>query len=291
MFLKARKPSTNPQLRSLLQKAVRRGHKEVVSRVVAALEKIGDQRWLRSRCAVIGAEECWPKLCDLDPNLSEGGRVRWFVRIAESQKFKDAAGLGTLGYSASEGDFSVFDGADSDRTIKIIAEGIKRPADYWNWLIENSRARNLSWKIQKMRSFVPWATWPWDKAFIIASAYLTAFQPSEGGLENCGANDGDFPYWVAIDKHTDEGKIALREVAKKIGCPYRKLNWVSYYCESAVVNNLYASPWWDREKQWRLGRIGLTIEEAEQLWQSAKTEFCYAVKEHAKKLEADISLI
>lgn len=288
MFLKARKPSTNPQFRSLLQKAVRRGHVDVVARVLGLLEGLGDRTWIRSRCAVITGEECWPYLRELDPNLTEAGRVRWLVQIAESVKFKDAAGLGTLAYVASEGDASVFDATENDRAIKIIAEGIKRPADFWNWLIEDGRAKGLSWQLQKMRSFVPWATWPWDKAFILASAYL-ASTSSVHEPARAEPSSVDFPYWVAIDKHTDEGKIALRAVAKKIGCPYRRLNWVSYYCESAVVNSLHDSPWWEREKQWRLGRVGLTPIQAEELWQTAKVHFCEAVRDHAEKLKAEIN--
>ncbi len=225
-----------------------------------------------------------------DPNLTESGRVRWLVQIAESTKFKDAAGLGTLAYVASEGDPSVFDGTENDRAIKMLAEGIKRPGDFWNWLIENGRAKGSSWQLQKMRSFVPWATWPWDKAFILTSAFLTS-TCAEHEPVRAEADSSDFPYWVAIDKHTDEGKIALREVAKKIGCPYRRLNWVSYYCESALVNSLHDSPWWEREKRWRLGRVGLTPIEAEQLWQSAKVHFCDAVRVHADKLKTEINTI
>src|ERR1700761_6471852 len=172
MFLKTRRPSTNPPLRSLLQKAVRRGHTETVARVVSRLEAIGDGSWLRSRCAVVAGEECWPLLGELDPRPTNTTRTDWFARISQSIKYKDAAGLGTLAYIASEGDASVFDGTEQDRTIKIIAEGIKRPADYWNWTIEQARPNGSSWRLQKIRSFVPWATWPWDKAFVIASAYL-----------------------------------------------------------------------------------------------------------------------
>lgn len=290
MFLKARRSSTNPRFRSLLQKAVRRGNVEVVKRVLILLEKLGDRTWIRSRCAVIGAEECWPLLCELDPNLSEAGRARWFTQIAESTKFKDAAGLGTLAYIASEGDDSVFDGTEEDRLIRIVAEGIKRPSDYWNWVIEEGRSKGLSWQIQKMRSFVPWATWPWDKAFILATALLTnnRVEHRSEAIEKVG---GDFPYWVAIDKHTDEGKIALKAVAKRVGCPYRRLNWVSYYCESAVVNDLNGSLWWEREKRWRLGRVGLTPNEADELWQSARAHFYDAVSSDAEKLKAEISAV
>lgn len=262
----------------------------MVTQVLRSLEKLGDQRWIRSRCAVIGAEECWPYLHDLDPNLSESGRSRWLLKIAESIKFKDAAGLGTLAYVASKGDLSVLDGSNDDRAIKIIAAAIKRPDDYWNWLIEIGRTKGISWQVTKVRSFVPWATWPWDKAFIFAAAYLsTVSDPSDIQPTPIEIDQSDFPFWVAIDKHTDEGKIALRTVAKKIGCPYRQLNWVSYYCESATVNGLRYSPWWEREKQWRLHSVGLNSAEAEQLWSSARIEFKQAVEEYAEILRDQIS--
>ena len=287
MFLKARKPSTNPQFRSLLQKAVRRGYSDVVARVLWALEDLGDDRWTRSRLAVIAAEECWTQLSSLEPRTTLNERVRFLQNVAEAEKQKDAAGLGTLAYGASELDDSVFDGTEDDRTIKILAAAIKRPDDYWAWLTGRARDNGVAWQVQKMQSFVPRATWPWDKAFILASAYLAVERGTT--LPNyIGKTSGEFPFWVAIDKHTDEGKLALREAARRHRCSSRKLNWVSYYCEGANVNSLGESRWWMKEKKWRLGRVGLTTIEADELWNSVKDTISDIVREQAEQLKAKI---
>ena len=287
MFLKKRKQSTDPQLRSLVQKAVRRGFSSVAKDALLCLEALGDRSWIRSRSAVIAAEECWPLLSELEPKSTIAARISWLARIAETEKHKDAAGLGTLAYNVSEDDLSVYDGTEDDRTIKIVAAGIKRPDDYWNWLVEEGRNKGVAWNVQKIRSFVPWATWPWDKAFIFASAYLVVERVGST-CAHIGCTNGEFPYWVAIDKHTDEGKIALRAVAKRLGYSYRQLNWVSYYCESARVEGLHESPWWEKEKRWRLGRVGLTSIEAEDIWQSARTLISEAVHDDAEALRSRI---
>lgn len=287
MFLKKRKQTTDPALRSLVQKAVRRGFSNVAKNALVCLEAVGDRSWIRSRSAVIAAEECWPLLSELESKSTITARIPWLARIAETEKHKDAAGLGTLAYIVSEDDLSAYDGTEDDRTIKIVAEGIKRPDDYWNWLVEKGRKNGVAWNVQKIRSFVPWATWPWDKAFIFASAFLVVERV--GSIcTHIGCTNGEFPYWVAIDKHTDEGKIALRAVAKRLGYSYRQLNWVSYYCESARVNGLHESPWWEKEKRWRLERVGLTTIEAEDLWHSARTLISEAVHDDAEALRSRI---
>ena len=77
------------------------------------------------------------------------------------------------------------------------------------------------------------------------------------------------PYWAVLDKHTDEGKAAIKEVAKEMKTTYRKLLWTSFYCESARVNALLRSPWFEAERSWRLQRAGLSWESAQELWDRA----------------------
>jgi hypothetical protein len=63
---------------------------------------------------------------------------------------------------------------------------------------------------------------------------------------------------------------------------------VHYYCESARLNRLHESLWWEREKRWRLGRVGLTAVAAEELWQSAQPSIAEAVHKDAEKLKEKI---
>ena len=75
---------------------------------------------------------------------------------------------------------------------------------------------------------------------------------------------------MALDKHTPQGKVVLGEVAAQVKTTYRRLIWAGFYCESAQVNKLLPSPWFEAEKVWRLRRAGLTVESAEGLWSSAR---------------------
>jgi hypothetical protein len=76
--------------------------------------------------------------------------------------------------------------------------------------------------------------------------------------------------WVAIDKHTPDGKVAIREAARYLNVRARDMMWISFYCESALTNAISDSPWWEKEVDWRLSRLGLSFEEAESLWSDAR---------------------
>ena len=51
---------TDQVMRSLLQKAVRRGNTEMVNSVLQYFLQTDQDKWLRNRLAVITVEECWP---------------------------------------------------------------------------------------------------------------------------------------------------------------------------------------------------------------------------------------
>jgi hypothetical protein len=58
-----------------MQKAVRRGDTDLVTRVASHLREAGQARWLQTRSYVIAFEECWPILADAKGNsrvLSSG---------------------------------------------------------------------------------------------------------------------------------------------------------------------------------------------------------------------------
>ena len=77
MFLKTPKASTDQRVRSLLQKAARRGYADVVELALTRLDRSGDKTWLRSRTVVITFEECWPLAAALSVTreLSVNGRL------------------------------------------------------------------------------------------------------------------------------------------------------------------------------------------------------------------------
>lgn len=270
MYLKPRKPSTDPRLRSLLQKAVRRGFAPIVDRVVRRLYSGGDSTWLRSRAAVITFEECWPLGGFLSIDRGPSTQLDVLTGVARSAKQKDAAGLGALAHAYRDGDNSMLACVPDQRTLRIVAEALGRPNEFFQWVSSESEAQSSADVIRAAQRYLPAATWPWDKACILAGALLatiagvptlTVMSPTKGST--------DFPYWTALDKHTDEGKAVLRDVAKAIKVSYRQLLWSSFYCESTRVNELLPSLWFAAERTWRLSRAKLTYEAAQELWAHA----------------------
>jgi hypothetical protein len=183
-------------------------------------------------------------------------------------KQKDAAGLGALAYVYHEGDRSMLDCVPEQYTLRLVAEALKRPREFFEWVLSRSKAERSTNAILAAQRYLAVATWQWDKACILAGALLAVMEDTL----TCAADKptDEFPYWVALDKHTPEGKVALADVAKQINAPYRHLIWASFYFESACVNRLLPSIWWEAERTWRLGRAGLSLRAAEDLWLRAR---------------------
>ncbi len=233
------------------------------------LDTSGDKTWLRSRTIVITFEECWPLAVSLSIQPELSTKRSALLRVAKATKQKDAAGLGALAYAYQEGDKSMLDAVPDRKTLRTVAEGLKRPSDFFRWLLGQGETEAATEIIQSAQRYLPAATWPWDKACIMAGALLATL----GDVPTIPPADtplGEFAYWIALDKHTPEGKAALAVVARQVHSTYRKLIWASFYCESAVVNRILPSPWWDAERTWRLRRAGLTSEAAEDLWSRAR---------------------
>jgi hypothetical protein len=270
MFLKTPKPSTDQRVRSLLQKAARRGCVPVVELALIRLENSGDKSWLRSRAIVITFEECWPLASSLSIDREPSSKRSALLRASKAAKQKDAAGLGALAYAYQNGDHSMLDCVPEPRILRIVAEALQRPDGFFNWVIRETQAGKSCEIIRAAQQYLAAATWQWDKACILAGALLSTIGDvptiGPGGIPT----EEEFPYWVALDKHTPEGKVALSRVAKEIGASYRQLIWASFYCESAYVNRLLRSPWWEAEKEWRLRRAGLSLNATEELWSRAR---------------------
>ena len=268
MFFKAPKESTDPRVRSLLQKAARRGFGHVVERTIVHLEQTGDQAWLRSRAVVITFEECWPLAVSLAITSGPSSKRSALSSVSKAAKQKDAAGLGALAYAYHEGDRSMLDCVPDPDLLEVVSEGLGRPPQFFDWLREKAKSEASRDVIGAAQQYLPAASWPWDKACILGAALLsTAGEVPE--VEPAEVEKEEFPYWVALDKHTPQGKDALNETARQVDASYRQLIWASFYCESAVVNRLLPSPWWEAEKTWRLRRAGLTVASAQTLWSRA----------------------
>ena len=286
-------PTTHQGCRSLLQKAVRRGDSSLAAKVVNHLYEIGDTRWLKQRVGVIVAEECWPLMGKWKlPKKVEAQQTTirdMLSQAALCTKFKDAAGLGSLAYALSEGDNSVLTGSHEDADIKRISAAIKRGKKYWEWVVSQCSCEPTTRLVTRAAEAYRKGGWPWDRAFMQAAAYLAV---TEGlpKLHVGSKSELKFPFWVALDKHTPQGKTVLSKVAKEAGFPWRQLNWVSFYYESGLVHNLAPSQWWEREKKWRLGKAGLSLDEAKSMWAEARPAFIELLRDASERLEQHIGV-
>src|SRR5208282_4922552 len=226
MFLKTQKASTDQRVRSLLQKAARRGYTQVFDLALARLDRSGDKTWLRSRAIVITFEECWPLAASLSIDRELSSKRNALLSVAKTAKQKDAAGLGALAHAYQEGDQSMLDCVPDRYQVRIVSEALQRPGDFFEWILSQSRTQRSTDVIRSSERYLPAATWPWDKACILAGALLATVgeMPS---VESAETPLGEFPYWVALDKHTPEGKDVLTEVAKEVNSSYRRLIWAS----------------------------------------------------------------
>lgn len=265
MFLKKRKESTDPRLRSLLQKAARRGYPQVVALAARRLDEAGDRTWLRSRAVVITFEECWPLAAKLVLSRDPDTRRDAILEVTRSVKQKDAAGLGALAYALHEGDANTLYRAPDERAIRLVSEALDRPDAFFDWATPQCGSDASRRVVAAARKYLAAATWGWDKASILAGAFLAA----SGDVPTCGRGPvftDAFPFWAALDKHTPEGKQALQELVSELGVSYRQMIWAGFYFESAAVNSLMESRWWTAEMTWRLRKAGLTVASGAALW-------------------------
>jgi len=284
------KPGTNidARFRSLLQKAVRRGNIDLVYTTSALLGSLGsrENNWFRNRCAVISFEECWPLGGQLRFNKKFHSKVAALIKVARSAKAKDANGLGFLGYALYGGDRTVLDGRKSDRHINIIANAIKRPGDFWEWIDSQASSPEQRMIVDKALHFRD-AGLPRDKAVIQAAAYLAIINeiPVVPTLDHF---DLAFPYWVALDVHTPQGRRVLRDIARDLRIPLHQLEWSMFIFEGAGTNKTLPSHWWQRSCNWHFQKVGLPFDEARLLWEPVRPHVIQALTHDSRQLHMEI---
>ena len=286
--MKSTQSDIDAKYRSLLQKAVRRGNEELVyitSAIVATLAS-RDKNWFRTRAAIITFEDCWPLGAELVFNRKFYSKVAVLVKAARSIKAKDATGLGYLAYALAGNDHTVLDGSADDRHIKIVAQGVQRPDDFWQWVERQKKSRDADALIENAFQFRN-AGRPRDRATILAAAYLAVasdiplYYPSE-------STDQQFPYWVVFDKHTPQGQRVFRDIARDLYIPLHQLEWTSFYFEGAATNASIYSPWWGRFCRWRFNKINLPPEEAHLLWEPVEPQIKAALADDQHRLHKEL---
>ncbi len=279
---------TEKRHRSLLQKAVRRGNVDLVLTASAFLESLRpkDRNWYRIRTAIITFEECWPLGTQLIFNKKFHSKVASLIRVTRSVKARDATGLGYLAYALSRGDTSVLKDTEDDKAIKIVANAIQRPDDFWQWITWQKTSTSQKTLIDNAARFKK-AGRPHDKAVIQAAAYLTVtgdLPPIKGGQPS----DSKFPYWVAFDNHSIAGRRALRDIARDLHISLPQLEWAFFYFEGALTNGEIPSKWWDRYCHWHFQKIDLPPEEAHLLWEPAKVQVVEALARESRQLQNEL---
>lgn len=284
MYLKQRRSSTDPRLRSLLQKAVRRGYVDVVNLTAHRLYQLGDRIWLRSRAAVITFEEAWPLAEMLLIERGEKSTIDALVNATTGTKQKDAAGLGALAYAYHEGDRSMEQTINQTWPIRVVSQALDRPQQFFEWAFSHCQDDRQRAVVLAAKKYLAAATWGWDKACILAGAFLASSSGVPSLTRYYSQPKDEFPYWIALDKHTPEGKKAFHAVADRLSLPYRQIIWAGFYCESAITDSMVKSLWWEAEKSWRLAKVGLSPETAAALWHSV----CPMLREQITSQEANL---
>ncbi|MCK9267059.1 hypothetical protein M0P98_09390 [bacterium] len=283
------KPGTDQIARSFLQKAVRRGDQDMTQKAINLIIQNGDFSWLRGRLAVINFEECWTYGLNISFDNDIQIITDHFLNIASAVKNKNAAGLGSLAYEYSEGKISVLQANADDIHIKKVADAVKDPITFWNWADKQAKSNDQIKMVQNAKVSLKKAAWSWDKAFIIAAAYLaiTNSIPSTDYLPK--TSNSSFPVWTGIDKHTKTGRNNIDKAAKQLGVQVYNARLLSFYFESAVCNKIKDSPWWEREREWKLSTKGYTVAQAKKEWARLLPAVKALLSAEEQKLKARLS--
>lgn len=286
------KVSENALMRSLLQKAVRRNDSELIKKIVSYLIHNNDQGWLRKRLAVMTFEDSWAYGINVNFENKPEFLLNQYLNLARTVKNKEACALGLIAFIASEGNNSVLKNLSKIeiKHIKYLVHAIKRPNDFWNWIIkETTNDFNKSKFINKSFEAVKKASWQWDKAFVIAGAYLSYIE----NAPNLKTSDKSIeaPLWVGIDKHTYIGKKVI-----KSACNNHRINeeiglWVSFQCEGAICNEVEEGSWFRNLLDWELYKYNLTLDEANNIWNKIKPDIINALTEETNKMNKQLNNI
>ncbi len=274
--------------RSLLHKAARRGCPEWVFTTSALIESMGSDAagWFEARTAAIVYAECWPLGAELLFTKGIHSKVAALIRLAVHQKNRDATGLGLLAYALDKGDTTLLDGRSDEKPLRWLARAIRHPAGFWNWAAEHEAGRDQKALIDNAFRFRDSGR-PHDRAVAMAAAYL-ALTTRPPAVQPAPPLEEGFPFWVVFDRHTAEGKRALKDVARDLHIPLHQLEWSLFYYEGSVANAEAESLWWRAYCRWHFRRVGLLPEETYLLWEPARDQLIQALAQEGQLLQNEL---
>lgn len=286
--MKTRSHHLNWRYRSLLYKAVRRGHARLVITICTWIDQQGAQarEWLREQAVGITFEECWPAGEQLILNRHYHSKAAALVRIAGLTKHKDATGLAALAGALADGDGTMLSGGDKDRDLKIVANAIGRSEDFWDWVVAEADATPAQKLVAVARRYARIGR-PDQQVRAIAAAYLAVIADAPPALGQGPVID-EFPYWVALDQYTREGRHALNDIARDLHLTPEMVQWCFFYFEGSQANRLHPSPWWQRYCRWRFSRLKLDPDEVHLVWGPVRPHVKAALGTQGRELHREL---
>ena len=264
-------PSKFELERSLLQKAVRRGNEYVIEKVFKYLLLNDKKSWLKKRLVVMGYEECWTFANQLNLNCNNYQLLEQYKTLARAVKNKNADGLADLARKVNEYEFSAIVGTDEDqKAIRSVANSMIYPYYFWEWIKSQPGYNDNKVRIRQAKKDVNKKTIPDDSSMMYAAAYLAAKYPIPETKFTDQNHQPDFPYWIAIDKHTSVGREAYVEACRQIDLPSYRAEHLGFYLEGGVCNKVIESPFWDHMVTWYLNHIHFSMDEAKEKWEELK---------------------
>lgn len=256
-------------LRSLLQKAVRMSAPEVAVATVQALRSWRNDAWVSQRLQVIAFEEAHHIAFDLGFPLPQQGMIaaenELVRRLCLTTKDKSATGLASLALATAQGSpyvrfvlgrrYAMLDAVDE------VMSYLRDP----EVLFDTLDGRDATCARAAYKS----ATFEWDRAFVVAAAYLRGEERPDPVPCTPTAWD-DFPWHLAYDKHSPTGKIVMGMTSTASGVQQRRVEAVTFLCGSGQCCDSHDSVWWEAERARCLRHVGLTLDDAYDLY--AKVE-------------------
>lgn len=268
-----REPSKYEIEHSLIQKAVRRGNVELVEKVFNYLQSQQGSKWLKDRLLVIAYEECWPYAEKIYLPCSDYDLLQHYKNITLSVKNKNACGLAELAMKQKDGkDVSKVGNSTDQAAISSIKNAILYPTKFWEWVKKEPEYQKYKSIIDKAEQVIKRVSSEFDKAMVYAAVYLTIKFPIPEIKTTPADNDPDFPYWIAIDKHTSVGKDIYIEICEKLSLDTFITLKLGFYLAGSKCNEVNDSPFWELIKKWQLESTGFLLNEVNEKWEEISRE-------------------
>jgi len=272
--------------RSLFQKVVRRGNVDLTEKVFKYLLSKDQRGWLKKRLAVIGYEECWTYSNQLDYESKNNKLLEQYKTLACKVKNKNCDGLAYLAKRLNQYNRSALTGTEKEKeAIRKVAEAANNPVSFWKWVRKQPDYEKNKQRIDAAEKAMPKPHMKKDKVIMLAAAYLSVTYPIPDTEDIEPNNDSDFPYWIAIDKHTSIGAERIIEASESMDLEPSCGMHLGFFLEGAICNQIKDSQFFELAKKWQMNHMGYTLEKAEEKWGHLKLLLIANTKIEVRELQ------